>query len=231
MFASYYYVFFLGIFLPAVCVRSYYRLKAGAPFPKKPLVHKQTIIMHGLMLFLAYFTWRSIGIGAFLFPRPAIGWKDGAAGLGTLVVFVAVMYPQWKSKSIEKRERTYRLMPTSSSEMGWWCSVSLSAGIIEEIVYRGVLFSILYYWLDNWWAATLLCAASFALGHAIQGLRSTLIIFCMSIVFQGLVRFTGSLYVAMAVHAIYDMIAGLAYLSFYKRFSGEAAPPATASLM
>jgi membrane protease YdiL (CAAX protease family) len=97
-----------------------------------------------------------------------------------------------------------------------WIVISITAGFTEEIAYRGVLFGILFYWIPNWWVAALLCAVAFALGHAIQGAKSTLIIFGMSIVFQGLVWYTGTLYVAMVVHAIYDIIAGFAYLRLYK---------------
>src|SRR5207248_1049618 len=115
----------------------------------------------------------------------------------------------------------------SYEELGWWAAVSLAAGIIEESVYRGVLFGILFYWLDNWWVAALLCSLSFALGHAIQGWKSTVIIFVMALMFHGLVRVTGSRYVAMVVHAAYDLIAGVAYASFSKLHARAAAPSAS----
>ena len=231
MLASIYFVALLGVFVPILCIRSYYRLKAGAKFPPKSALHKQTLIMHGFMLLLAFFTWRTIGIGPYIFPRPAIGWKDVALGLATLLAFLAFMYPQWKKSAITKREKTYRRMPSSSAELPMWFAISLSAGIVEEIVYRGVLLQIIWYWTGNWWIAVLLCSLAFALGHSIQGLKSILIIFVMSIIFHGLVRYTGSLYIAMAVHAIYDAIAGLAYLSFYKENPAQASPPVTACLL
>lgn len=229
MIASIYFVLLIGVLLPALCVRSYFKLKAGAKFPLKSAFDRQTLLMHAFMLLLAYFTWRTIGIGQYIFPRPAITWKHIAAGLFILIVLVAFMYPQWKISSVRKRERTYRRMPTSSNEMPMWIAISLSAGFVEEIVYRGVLLQILWYWLGNWWTAVVLCALAFALGHSIQGLKSVLIIFVMSVIFHCLVRYTGSLYVAMAVHATYDAIAGFAYLRFYKQLPAQAAVPAAAS--
>ncbi len=115
-------------------------------------------------------------------------------------------------------------MPRTSNELGIWAVISLSAGFVEEIVYRGVLFGILDYWLNNWWAAAILCAVAFALGHAIQGMKSSSIIFVMSVIFQGLVYFTGTLYVAMVVHAVYDFIAGAAYLYFWNHGAKERMP-------
>ncbi len=229
MIASIYFVFLIGVLLPALCVRGYFKLKAGARFPQKSAFHRQTLLMHAFMLLLAYFTWRTIGIGQYILPRPAVTWKHVAAGFVILIVLLAFMYPQWKINSVRKRERTYRRMPTSSGEMPMWIVISISAGVIEEIVYRGVLLQILWYWLDNWWAAVFLCALAFALGHSIQGMKSVVIIFVMSVIFHGLVRYTGSLYVAMAVHAIYDATAGFAYLHFYKQLPAQPDAPAIAS--
>lgn len=231
MIVSLYFAVIVGVFLPALCIQSYFKLKAGARFPPKPALRKQTLIIHGLMLLLAYFTWRSIGIGQYIFPRPAIGWKEVALGFATLGLFLAFMYPQWKNGAITRREKTYRAMPATSAELPMWFAISLSAGIVEEIVYRGVLLQILWYWFGSWWIAVLVCALAFALGHSIQGPKNILIIFVMSIVFHALVRYTSSLYIAMAVHAIYDAIAGLVYVSFYKRYPAQASPPATASLL
>jgi hypothetical protein len=44
----------------------------------------------------------------------------------------------------------------------------------------------------------------------------------MSIIFQGLVWFTGTLYVGMVVHACYDIIAGVAYLYLWKKTAPQA---------
>jgi membrane protease YdiL (CAAX protease family) len=161
-----------------------------------------------------------------MFPRPAIGWKEVGFGLAVLVVFLAFMIPLWKKKAMMNTRKTYWLMPQTSNELGLWTVVALSAGFVEEIAYRGVLFGILDYWLKNWWAAAILCAIAFGLGHAIQGLKSSSIIFVMSVIFQGLVYFTGTLYVAMTVHAVYDFIAGAAYLYFWNHGAKERMPGA-----
>ncbi len=61
--------------------------------------------------------------------------------------------------------------------------------------------------------------------------RHVLIIFAMSVIFQGLVWYTGTLYVAMAVHAIYDVIAGFAYLRLYKQTAPQVSSAAPASVV
>jgi membrane protease YdiL (CAAX protease family) len=230
-FAAIYYVLLIGVFLPVLCIRSYYKLKAGAPFPSKNVFRLSALVMHALMFLLAFVTWRSFDLP--MFPRPAIELKHVGYGLAVLVVFLAFMIPQWKKKAMSNPQKTYRSMPQTSGELQLWTVICLSAGFVEEIAYRGVLFGTLDLWLKNWWAAAILCAIAFGLGHAIQGWKNTVIIFVISVIFQGLVYFTGTLYVAMVVHAVYDFIAGAMYLYFWNHGAKDrmpAAPPSPSAV-
>jgi membrane protease YdiL (CAAX protease family) len=227
--AAAYYVFLIGVLLPAVCVRSYFKLKAGARFPRKPGFFKSTLITLGVIFAIALLVWRSFGLP--LFPTYAIRLKDVAVGLATVIVFACAMHPRWKYKATHSRDEVFRRVPQASNEMGWWIAVSITAGIAEEFAYRGVLFGILIHWIPNWWAAALLCALAFALGHSIQGSKNVVIIFTMSVIFQALVWFTGTLYIAMAAHAIYDVIAGFTYLRLYKQTAPQVNAAAPASVV
>ena len=211
---SLYFLFLAGILAPVLSVRSYFKLKAGAPFPSKSRLTRQIVVMELVFLAFSLLVWRDTGMT--LFPRHFPQSRDWGVGALVLIVFVAFMYPIWRHNARTQRERVYKRMPTSEAELPMWSVLSLLAGTVEEITYRGVLFGILFWWLEKWWVAAVLCALSFALGHAIQGWKGTLIIFGMSLIFQGLVRFTGSLYVAMAVHTVFDVVAGFAYLHFYR---------------
>ncbi len=223
------YVFLIGVLLPVLCVRSYFRLKSGGRFPSKPTYFKNTLISLGVILALAIAVWRSFGLP--IFPVYTIRLKDLAIGLGTVLVFALAMYPRWKYKVIHSREEVFRRVPQDTNEMGWWIAVSVMAGFAEEFAYRGVLFGILIYRNPNWWAVAILCALSFALAHAIQGWSGAAIIFVMAIIFQGIVLFTGTLYIAMAAHALYDIIAGFAYLRLYKQTAPQVSAAAPAGIM
>jgi membrane protease YdiL (CAAX protease family) len=59
------------------------------------------------------------------------------------------------------------------------------------------------------WPAVLLCAATFGIGHARQGRRFVLIAALFALVFHALTLVTGSLYVAIAVHAAINITVGL----------------------
>jgi membrane protease YdiL (CAAX protease family) len=223
------YVSLVGVLLPALCVRSYFSLKAGARFPRKPAYFKNTLISLAVILALAIAVWKSFGLP--IFPAYAIRLKDVAIGVGTVLVFALAMYPRWKYKATHSREEVFRRVPQAHNEMGWWIAVSVMAGFAEEFAYRGVLFGILIYRIPNWRAAALLCALSFALAHAIQGWSGAAIIFIMAIIFQGIVLFTGTLYIAMAAHALYDIVAGFAYLRLYKQTAPQVSAAAPASVV
>jgi membrane protease YdiL (CAAX protease family) len=99
----------------------------------------------------------------------------------------------------------------------------LAASVAEEAAYRGVGMSILWYYLGNPWLAALLCAAAFSLGHSTQGWKSASVIFAMALAFHGLVALTGTLVLAMVVHAIYDFVAGDRIRRDTARYDREAA--------
>lgn len=82
------------------------------------------------------------------------------------------------------------------------------ASVREEIAYRGVAMSILWYSLGNPWIAALICAIAFAAAHWAQGAKSGVFIFFLALMMHGLVAITGTLILAMVVHGIYDFVAG-----------------------
>ena len=63
-------------------------------------------------------------------------------------------------------------------------------------------------------AAALLTAVVFSISHSLQGWKSMAIIFGFAIAFQGIAWISGSLYIGMAVHALYDIAAGFCYGAF-----------------
>jgi membrane protease YdiL (CAAX protease family) len=102
----------------------------------------------------------------------------------------------------------YKLAPRTPRQWALWALAIACASIAEEAFYRGVGMSILWYSLGNPWISALLCAAAFAVAHSVQGLRSTVFIGLIALVKHALVAITGTLLLAMLVHAVYDLIAG-----------------------
>jgi membrane protease YdiL (CAAX protease family) len=99
------------------------------------------------------------------------------------------------------------IVPHDDRELARFSWLSLTAGICEEFLYRGMLLGLLAGPLGIW-PAILISSAVFGIGHAYQGpsgiLRTGLVGLVMAIV----VVLTGSLFVAMVAHAAIDLVQG-----------------------
>lgn len=164
--------------------------------------------------------------GVELFPAQAPAFTAWLAGAVFLAATVAIVRPYWR-RSIEDLKPTWRLFaPTNPLERRMWVTLSLSAGLAEEWVWRGVLPALLARVTGSLAAAIAISIASFAIAHAIQGPRSMLAIAGIAAAFHALVLLSGSLYVAMVVHFVYDVIAGFTYERFAREL-GFLQPIAT----
>ena len=102
------------------------------------------------------------------------------------------------------------LLPASPVERRWWILLSLTAGICEELLYRGFLLHCL---LAEWpggfqpglLPAWLLGALAFGLAHLYQGWRGVLASTAMGLVFGLLAIGTGSLFLPIVLHAVIDL--------------------------
>ena len=81
--------------------------------------------------------------------------------------------------------------------------MSVSAGICEEIFYRGLLLTALTA-LVGLWPAVLLSSVAFGLGHAYQGPASILSIGLKSVLFGWVFLRTGRIRALIIAHALYD---------------------------
>ncbi len=205
---------YLFILLPLAAVRSARRLRPadGAqpshPTPTRDAIWTSTIISQGVLFLLAWMVGRSFDYE--IFAIRSVGLAEIAAAAATLVfVFVLRSVSRVIRSEEEKRSMVvFLLAPRTRREWILWSATGLVASIAEEAAYRGVAFSILWYSLGNPWAAALLCAVAFALAHAVQGWKSGVVIFVMALAMHALVVFTGTLVLAMVVHAAYDFVAG-----------------------
>ena len=160
-----------------------------------------------------------------LFPRRTPSLPSWLAGLVFVVAAVALVRPYWQ-RSVEEHKPTWRLFaPTNRRERRMWVALSLAAGIGEELVWRGVLPALLTALTGSIPIAIILSVLSFALAHAIQGLRSVVAIAAIAAAFHALVLVSGSLYVAMAAHSAYDIIAGFTYARIARELGMLAEPP------
>jgi len=199
---------FFGLFIPWAAWRSKVRFEASA-MPSFRAHALQTIL--NLMAFGAFSLFVAFMEGITLLPAAMPPWRAIGAGVVILILMVAIMRPRWR-RAVEKRARIVQFfMPKDGSERLRWAAIALLAGITEEITWRGVQFALLFRLTHNPLLAAILSAASFSISHVIQGWRGALAVVPFALSFQLLAWLAGSLYVAMAVHFLYDLAAGLSY--------------------
>jgi len=103
------------------------------------------------------------------------------------------------------------MLPVTGKEKKWWLAVSLTAGVTEEIIYRGFLayaFSHLFPAWSVWWIL-LASSVMFGLAHTYQGVAGVVRTGAVGAVFAMLYAATGSILLLMAFHFLIDWMARL----------------------
>lgn len=103
------------------------------------------------------------------------------------------------------------VLPRNGNELARFYGVSLTAGIVEEAVWRGFMIWYLSQVMPVW-AAAVLSSAGFGVAHAYQGLKNVPKITLVGASFAVLFVLSGSLWLPMIFHTIIDVTQGrLAY--------------------
>ena len=101
------------------------------------------------------------------------------------------------------------MLPRTALEYRWFQAVSVTAGICEELVFRGFMVWYLAHWMSPWLAA-IVAAVGFGAAHFYQGLagvvKTGITGLIMGLLFVG----SGSLLWPMILHAAVDLQGGAA---------------------
>lgn len=130
-------------------------------------------------------------------------------GFLLLAVALATMWLTWPRTSQVRRDRLIAIVPVTGAERIAWIGVSTVAAIAEETIYRGVLIGTLLGLTESWWLSAVVSSVMFGLGHLVQGWKSAGIVMVFGFSFHLLVLISETLFVAIAVHFLYDLIVGL----------------------
>jgi CAAX protease family protein len=100
------------------------------------------------------------------------------------------------------------LLPRGPIEISLWIAVSISAGICEEIVFRGYLQRQFEALTGLPWLAMILQAAVFGVSHGYQGVMACLRIALYAVLFTLVAKWRRSLRPGILAHALTDVLAG-----------------------
>ncbi len=196
------------------------KIEAGMPVNRGRL-YVQTISWQWALFAMAVIVW---GIGDRGFSALGIDFKLNTRvliGAALTVAGIAFFFAQLRQvakasqKELQDLESAFGelsiMMPLNGSELARFNMLSLTAGIVEETLWRGFLFWYLGHVMPLWTAA-IISAVGFGLAHSYQGLANIPRVAMIGAVFSGLYLLTGSLWLPIILHAAVDLLQGrLAY--------------------
>jgi membrane protease YdiL (CAAX protease family) len=155
---------------------------------------------------------------------PRFGWGLGGVLVGTIVMGFAVLRQRRAALADDDalarlRSRMSRLelmLPHSRAELSLFLKLSLTAGICEELLYRGYLIWYLSHWFPVYPAAAL-ASLLFGIGHVYQGWRGVITTGLVGAFLSAVYLVTGSLYAGMVMHALMDAHSGHLMQAAYER--------------
>jgi uncharacterized protein len=230
------FVTFLTLLWPVYIARiEYPRLRAAiaAGDPRaRERGYRSTIIQEWPIAAIAIALWLTAG-------RPlealrltlAQPWRTGlglAAALFVVAVFAAQrraiharpeLWPVVRRKFGEAEP----LIARTPRELAWWYPVSITAGVCEEILFRGYLTALIALVMP-WFLAAVIANLVFGAGHLYLGRTGAIRAGIVGLVLSLLVALTGSLWTAMLLHAAIDIHSGvLGYAAMRAETSSQPA--------
>ncbi len=197
------------------------RLKASTDPGKKIKFYGKIVVASWLCAFVAAFTaglttvfkiHKAPGEGAWLDTGSRAGLFLAGLTAGLLIVILvpavlALGSDKIRAKAGKAAKKLAFLLPSSIRERRWWWLVCITAGICEEVVYRGFLlryFHTLPFHLSLAWAMVA-SSVIFGIGHLYQGVAGGVQTAIVGFVFAAMFVMTGSLVVPIVVHAVMDL--------------------------
>lgn len=137
--------------------------------------------------------------------------------LGVALLIAATGYLAWtwrQARQLENEDRPKfveslgdlrHFLPHTRREYRSIVGLSITAGIVEEIVYRGFVFWYLAQ-LMPLWAVVIVSSLGFGLGHSYQGFAGMGRVTLIGIAFGVYYLLTGSIWLPIAAHIVLDVL-------------------------
>lgn len=145
----------------------------------------------------------------------SLGGKIGllAAGVAILAaIVVQLLLPRVitaeRRARLREQMRAIKILPRSTLELVLFLGVSLTAGVWEELIYRGFLMGFVGAYAGIV-GAVIVSTLIFGIGHIYQGWRGALNAGTLGLLFGVGYALSHSLWWLIAIHALVDMFGGV----------------------
>jgi membrane protease YdiL (CAAX protease family) len=217
-------------------VASYLRYRAmshwGEPWPRarKLRLYASTVLIQWTLVFATVLVLRTAGGGL-----ADIGERVGSAATTTMAITLLVgafaFISSLTLRTLARAKagdlpphvrRAGKFLPVDGAEGAGFVVLALTAGICEEILYRGWLVKHLEALTGNSVLAIVLAAIVFGLGHAYQGRIGVIGSGALGAMLGGVVWWTGSLVPGQVLHVLIDLTNGFAIGRTVRRLRASA---------
>lgn len=213
---------------------SYYIAQAKAGHPvERVRFYRETMAVEWLFLILLIAAW-------FDFGRPIadLGFVRSTgpgfwAGAVFCIAATAYLFYAWRSMKKATAEEKAKhaasfgdlvhFVPHNRRELNNFYAISVTAGIVEEIVYRGFVIWYLGQVMPVW-GAVVVSSVAFGLGHSYQGASGAVRTGLVGLAFGVLYVVTGSIWIPIIAHAVLDILQGAAIHEILRK-DGEQLEP------
>ena len=210
-----------------------YRRLASSP---DPIPTRTKLRLYATILVME---WTLVGLTAVIAHRHGLGLADLGQTLGNPRLSLAVMalgllgllaltvFNTRQIRSATREDllatvrRARKFVPVGAVEIAVFALVSVTAGICEEILYRGWLVSFLGAASGSIWIGLVAAAVLFGFGHAYQGRPGIIATGILGILFGAMFVLVRSLVPGEAIHAAIDLVNGILAGRVVKRLGPE----------
>jgi uncharacterized protein len=216
---------FLAVVAPAWDFYDTRRLKRNPGSPQKITYYKTVCAWLWIASCVAVLTTGFQEVFTINAGPDNAGWLFGHAWVrylvGTVIALFAALvllpFVTVALRKLKNKPRTYRaadaiksldfFLPSTWSERRWWLFVCVTAGVCEEILYRGFLLHYLhtYPWALNLALSLAISLVMFGVVHLYAGVRGVIGSMVAGLFFALLFLLSGNLLLSMILHALTDL--------------------------
>jgi membrane protease YdiL (CAAX protease family) len=200
------------------------RVAAGEASDPVP-IYRQTLALEWVAFSVLALTWLWLGrpFASLGFVAPGgSGFYASAIVLAVACSFLVHEWQRARRMSADERETQavaigdlVHFLPRNDRHFRHFFGLSITAGVVEETLYRGFIIWYLVQ-LMPLWAAIVVSSAVFGLGHSYQGVGGVLRVFLIGLCFGALYAISGSIWLPILGHAMLDILQGKALVEILR---------------
>jgi membrane protease YdiL (CAAX protease family) len=226
---DYVFIFLLFVVQPIhgyFSYQKYMRRIANGETSDRVKLYRETLILEWVAFAVLATAWISVGR-----PSADLGFVSSSPvqiliGSGVLALFTGYLLYTWhvarrmtddeKTEQLDALGNLIHFVPQDKRDYRHFVAVSVTAGIVEEFLYRSYAFWFLAHFMPMW-AVVLVSSVAFGLGHTYQGASGVARVTLIGVAFGAFYVFTGSIWLPMLAHAILDILQGASLLEMARR--------------